>query len=365
MKPFFNSAQAHDSQAHMNEAIENWIRRDDTSSLIRQSIPLQQLYRNYTIKRRANQLETSKANENYEFVLDIDVKKKNERPLFQTHGKTIYLAEWLPTSFERPDIVLLKIDGIQARKEASFYTHLSHHPNIVRTFGFVLHGDCHHRQDSTMLLQEYASLGSLYELLQKPNITFDEQTLIEIFLQIIDAMIYLSMNNIVHGDLACRNILVFHFDSTNPKNILVKLTDFGLSQHNQYDSFTSDFAQSTSYIIPIRYAAPEIFLSNNAMNAYSEKSDVYSMGVLMWEAYFRGAIPWSNISDDLAVIRHVINGHVLSRPSNCSEQYWSIILKTWSRLPDNRPEFEQLKQLLIEPAKLEDENIGSKLTKWL
>ncbi|CAF1454058.1 unnamed protein product [Rotaria sp. Silwood1] len=354
MKPFFNSAQAHDSQAHMNEAIENWIRRDDTSSLIRQSIPLQQLYRNYTIKRRANQLETSKANENYEFVLDIDVKKKNERPLFQTHGKTIYLAEWLPTSFERPDIVLLKIDGIQARKEASFYTHLSHHPNIVRTFGFVLHGDCHHCQDSTMLLQEYASLGSLYELLQKPNITFDEQTLIEIFLQIIDAMIYLSMNNIVHGDLACRNILVFHFDATNPKNILVKLTDFGLSQHNQYDSFTSDFAQSTSYIIPIRYAAPEIFLSNNAMNAYSEKSDVYSMGVLMWEAYFRGAIPWSNISDDLAVIRHVINGHVLSRPSNCSEQYWSIILKTWSRLPDNRPEFEQLKQLLIEPAKLED-----------
>ncbi|CAF1450911.1 unnamed protein product [Rotaria sordida] len=330
MESFFDSSQLQDSQAHKSEIIEKWASENDTSSLIRQHISLQQLHQNYAIKRPANQLETSKTNENYEFVLDIDVKKKNGRPLFQTHEKTIYAAEWLSTSFKRPDIVILKIDGIQARKEASFYLHLSHHPNIVHTFGFVLDSNCHHCQDSIMLLQEYASLGSLYELLQERNINFDEKILIEIFLQIIDAMIYLTKNNIVHGDLACRNILVFHFDTTNPKKTLVKLTDFGLSQYNQFDSCASNFAQSTSSIIPIRYAAPEIFVSSNTMSSYSEKSDIYSMGVLMWEAYSRGAIPWSNILDDQNVIRHVKNGNVLSRPPNCSEQYWTIILKTWS-----------------------------------
>ncbi|CAF4111661.1 unnamed protein product [Rotaria sp. Silwood2] len=352
MEPFFDPSQTQESHVYKDKAIENWVRGDDTSSLIQQIISLQQLNQNDARKRLANQLEISKVNEDYEFVLDVDVKKKNGRPLFQTHEKTIHAAEWLTTNFKRTDIVLLQIDGIRARKEASFYTRLSHHDNIVRTFGFVLDGSRHHFQNSIMLLQEYASLGSLYELLQERSIHFDEKILLAIFLQIIDAMIYLTLNNVVHGDLACRNILVFHFDATNPKNTFVKLTDFGLSQYSQFDSSSPDFAQPTSDIIPTRYAAPEIFLSNNATNAYSEKSDIYSMGVLMWEAYSRGTIPWSNISNDQDVIQHVINGNVLSRPSNCSEQYWVIILQAWSLLPSNRPTFEQLKQLLINQTEL-------------
>ncbi|CAF3197824.1 unnamed protein product [Rotaria sp. Silwood2] len=241
MEPFFDPSQTQESHVYKDKAIENWVRGDDTSSLIQQIISLQQLNQNDARKRLANQLEISKVNEDYEFVLDVDI---------------------------------------------------------------------------------------------------------------IDAMIYLTLNNVVHGDLACRNILVFHFDATNPKNTLVKLSDFGFSQYNQFDSFTPDFAQPTSNVIPTRYAAPEIFLSNNATNAYSEKSDTYSMGVLMWEAYSRGTIPWSNISNDQDVIQHVINGNVLSRPSNCSEQYWVIILQAWSLLPSNRPTFEQLKQLLINQTEL-------------
>ncbi|CAF0927202.1 unnamed protein product [Adineta steineri] len=72
------------------------------------------------------------------------------------------------------------------------------------------------------------------------------------------------------------------------------------------------------------------------------------MGVLMWEAYSGGKIPWSKTERDDDVIQRVINGDRLSQPSNCSSQYWSVIVKTWSKSPHDRPTFRELKRLLTE-----------------
>jgi serine/threonine protein kinase len=223
-----------------------------------------------------------------------------------------------------------------------FFDELSRHPHIVRTFGFVRSND----NNSIMLLQEYASEGSLYDILQDQNTALDEKVFVEIFLQIIEAMVYLTLNNIVHGDLACRNVLVFRFDESNPKNIVVKITDFGLSRHSQLYSLAPGAAQTTIIIIPTRYAAPEIHSASTTASIYTEKSDIYSMGILMWEAYSHGAIPWSELDNDEDVIRQVKNGHLLPQPSNCSQQYWNIITETWSKLPSDRPTFNQLKKLV-------------------
>ncbi len=57
----------------------------------------------------------------------------------------------------------------------------------------------------------------------------------------------------------------------------------------------------------MRYVAPEILSTNVTSDDYTEKSDVYSMGVFMWEDYSRGTIPWSKISDD----NDLINGELL------------------------------------------------------
>ncbi|CAF3848769.1 unnamed protein product, partial [Rotaria sordida] len=166
--------------------------------------------------------------------------------------------------------------------------------------------------------------------------------------KIIEAMICLVSNHIVHGDLACRNVLIFRFDENEPEKNIVKITDFGLSRHSQLYSLTPGAARTTLNIVPVRYAAPEVLLSNTASEVYTEKSDVYSMGVLMWEAYSRGSLPWANIEDDNDVIRGVKNGDLLPKPSNCSQPFWSIITKTWSTSPSNRPTFRELKHLLTE-----------------
>jgi serine/threonine protein kinase len=345
---FTDPVVAQDGHTYEREAIVEWIRQHGTSPMTRQPLSLEHLYPNRTVKELIDSFEKSARKKKYQFTLNVDVRKRENRPLFQTFGKSIYRAQWLPTNDNRPEIILLKIDGARASKEASFYVELTRHPHIVRTFGFVSDNDNNVDQNSVMLLQEYAPEGSLYDQIQERPAILNEDVLIEIFLQIIDAMMYLVFNNVVHGDLACRNVLVFRFDESNPKNNIVKITDFGISRHSQLYSLQPGAGQTIINIIPTRYVAPEIFSTNASGGAYSEKSDIYSMGVLMWEAYSRGVIPWANIPNDEDVIRHVLDGNVLPQPFNCSQKYWDIILKTWSKLPNDRPTFQQLQHLLNE-----------------
>ncbi|CAF3451683.1 unnamed protein product [Rotaria sp. Silwood1] len=348
MALFRDPVLAQDGHTYEREAIEDWIRTNGTSPKTDQPLSLEHLYPNHLVKKLVGAFETSLIEKNYQFILNVDIKKKRGRPLFQTFGKAIFLAEWLPTNSNQPEIIILKIDGARALKEASFYVNLTRHPRIVRTFGFISDEKTDNENNSVMILQEYAPEGSLYELLQERETVPDEKILIEIFLQIADAMIFLAYNNIVHGDLACRNVLIFRFDETNTKNNIVKVTDFGLSRQSKIYSKTSGSARTTLDMVPTRYAAPEILTPNSKSDDYTEKSDVYSMGVLMWEAYSRGAIPWSKVDKDAEIIQNVMNGILLPQPSKCTLKYWNIITKTWSKLPPDRPTFKQLKHLLTE-----------------
>ncbi len=343
---FRDPVMAQDGHTYERKAIGEWIQKNGTSPITSQKLSVEHLITNYAIKKVIDQFENSLRDKKYQYTLDVDVKKKKGRPLFQTSGKTIYHAEWLPTNDGRPDVVLLKIDGARANKEASFYVDLSRHPHIVRTFGLVRDGDSD--SNSIMLLQECASEGSLYELLCERKKPLDEKILLQIFLQIIDAMSYLALNNVVHADLACRNVLVFRFDEKDSRNIVVKVTDFGLSRYSKIYTQVTTVARTVLNIIPVRYSAPEILSGNVTVNDYTEKSDVYAMGVLMWEAYSKCAIPWANIENDADVVRRVRNGDMLPQPTNCSPQYWNVITKTWSQLPSQRPTFDQLKKLFID-----------------
>jgi serine/threonine protein kinase len=160
------------------------------------------------------------------------------------------------------------------------------------------------------------------------------------FIQIASAMYYLAHRGIAHGDLACRNVLVYNYHETDLKQNVVKLTDFGLSRFSSLYSTVNSTA--TIDIIPIRYAAPEV-LDNNRPD---EKSDIFSMGVLMWEAYEKGRIPWSQIHDDNEVRRLVIGGARLMQPSTCASDMWCLIEECWMIEKQNRPTFKDLQEKL-------------------
>ena len=96
-------------------------------------------------------------------------------------------------------------------------------------------------------------------------------------------MEFLEQNKIVHGDLATRNILLANDKTT------AKVSDFGLSS-SLYSSVEE--LSNASSGLPVRWMAPEVLLLRQVTN----KSDIWSFGVLMWEIFSLGAVPYSDIA---------------------------------------------------------------------
>ena len=332
-----------DGHTYERESITSWLQQHGTSPLTREPMVIESLRPNHSIRQMIDEFAVISQKNEYQFRLNVDVRKTETRPWFKVFNKSIYKAEWVQK--QGPPIVLMKIEGAKASREASFYVKFSCHPHIVRTYGLV-----ETDPNSVMLVQEYAENGDLGELLREDGCKPNRHVLIEIFTQIIDAMICLADNKIVHGDLACRNVLVFRFDASDPEKNLVKLSDFGLTKVSDIFSVATSTSQTTTIIIPTRYCAPEVLRTNGDRTSYSEKSDVYSMGVLMWEACSYGALPFSSVNDDNEVRRCKLRGDQLPRPAVCENDLWSTILQCWKSPPSERPSFKELKRQIIRLA---------------
>ncbi|CAF4640193.1 unnamed protein product [Rotaria sp. Silwood2] len=330
-----------DGHTYERNAIITWLKKNGTSPITREPMTIDSLRSNHTVKQLIDEFKSSSSSQkHFLFKYGTDIRKAEKRAIFQAPGKSIYRAEWI--SKHGPAIVLLKIDGAKASREASYYVQLGCHPHIVHTYGMV-----ENDTNSLMLVLEYATEGDLAELLKENEFRPSQSVLLEIFLQIIDAMAYLAEYGIVHGDLACRNVLVFRFNDADPQQNLVKLTDFGLTRASTLYSVVGSTAATTLVVIPLRYAAPELLQSAGLSN-YSEKSDVYSMGILMWEACSQGQLPYASIEDDNEVHRRKLKGEILSQPENCDEALWNIIVRCWHQKSEDRPTFKALKQSLLE-----------------
>jgi serine/threonine protein kinase len=277
--------------------------------------------------------------EKYQYGVDV----RKTRQLYGMSGKVLYFGQWISRGSDQ--IIIVEMTEAIARHEAFFYRELNGHDHIIRTFGYV-----ENNINSTIFVQEYALRGDLANLIMDNQIVMSQMLLMEIFSQVIDAMTYVASKSIVHGDLGCRNVLVYKIDPLNPKNTLVKITDFGLARSlNQLS-----LANEDSSIIPIRYCAPEILENDNQRN-YSEKSDVYSMGVFMWEALSNGEMPYSSINSDHVVRMKKLNGERLIRPSICDRPLWILMEQCWVFNPNERITFEQMKEQLAD-IKISDQS---------
>ena len=281
----------------------------------------------------------------------VHVQKRDQ--LYGMSGKILYLGRW---QGERSGpIIIVEMSEEIARHEAFFYRELNGHEHIIRTFGYV-----ENNFHSTIFVQEYAQHGDLSNLFMDNEIPISQMILWEMFCQIADAMSYVASKSIVHGDLGCRNVLVYRIDPSSPKRTLVKLTDFGLARALEHP----DLVNQDSSIIPVRYCAPEI-LHNNKFSNYSEKSDVYSMGVFMWEALSNGEMPYSFDAEDKDVRRKKLNDERLNRPMICDRHFWTLMDKCWSLQPNQRITFEQMKEELADMQITEVDDLHRRITTHL
>ena len=339
---------AEDGHTYEREAIIKWIQSGGTSPITRMTLTIDGLRPNYIVQKLVQDFRHAISKRQCKFKIGVDVER-NDVPFFETTGKSISNAQWLGY-LNGPPIVLLKLFGARAEKEASYYEDPTRHPYIVYTYGLV--EPAQQYANYVLLLQEKAPGGNLSHFLEhraEKQLTKPLGNLLlnHIFLQIVEAMIFLAEKKIFHGDLACRNVLVFQIDENQPQRTLVKLTDFGISRGNTMYS-KIDAVQTVMDVIPTRTTASEILQDN----PITEKSDMYAMGVLMWEAFSNGNLPWGEISKESIVREKVIRGERLSRPVNCqSDRQWELLLKCMSHQAEDRPTFrelkEQLKQFLV------------------
>ncbi|EXX57993.1 hypothetical protein GLOIN_2v816085 [Rhizophagus irregularis DAOM 181602=DAOM 197198] len=120
---------------------------------------------------------------------------------------------------------------------------------------------------------------------------------------------------------------------------MIKLIDFGLSRRLVEVTNTQN-----KLVGLISYIDPQLFKNQSNSNYNYKKSDVYSVGVLLWEIS-SGRKPFESYNDDfqrIALISEILNGKRETPIYDTPSDYINIYTKCWKDNPDDRSDMEQV-----------------------
>ncbi|KAK1157886.1 tyrosine-protein kinase CSK [Huso huso] len=203
--------------------------------------------------------------------------------------------------------------------EASVMTQLRHN-NLVQLLGVIVE-----EKGGLFIVTEYMAKGSLVDYLRsRGRSVLGADCLLKFSLDVCEAMEYLEANNFVHRDLAARNVLV-------SEDNIAKVSDFGLTKEA---SSTQDMGK-----LPVKWTSPEALREKK----FSTKSDVWSYGILLWEIYSFGRVPYPRIALK-DVVPRVEKGYKMDAPDGCPPVVYDIMKQCWILDPLVRPSFRVLRE---------------------
>ncbi|NLD78711.1 MAG: Stk1 family PASTA domain-containing Ser/Thr kinase [Mollicutes bacterium] len=189
------------------------------------------------------------------------------------------------------------------------------HPNVVQMY------DVGEDDGNFYIVMEYIEGRTLKQLIKKRGkLTFSE--VVDIMLQLTEGMSHAHDAYIIHRDIKPQNVLILD-------NGLVKITDFGIAMALN----SSQLTQTNSVMGSVHYLPPEQASGKGS----TIKSDVYSLGILMYELLtgklpFKGEnaveIALKHMKDPLPSLRREID--------DLPQSIENIIIKATAKNPKNR-----------------------------
>lgn len=137
------------------------------------------------------------------------------------------------------------------------------HPNIVRFF------DRLKTANNIYMIYEFCNGGTLETLIYKSTIPLNK--CMDFFDQLIQGFKAIARENILHRDIKPSNVLIHNDD-------IVKIADFGFCK-----SLYGELEMTKTMVGSPIYMAPELLRGME----YSQKADVWSLGVLLYEMLFK------------------------------------------------------------------------------
>ncbi|KAH0456057.1 hypothetical protein IEQ34_013964 [Dendrobium chrysotoxum] len=195
------------------------------------------------------------------------------------------------------------------------------HPNVLLFMGAV------YSIERLAIVTEYLPRGSLFRTLHKNKQALDLRRRLRMTLDVVRGMNYLHRRNppIIHRDLKSSNLLV-------DKSWTVKVGDFGLSSLKISTVLTTKNGIGTP-----QWMAPEVLRGEYS----SEKSDVFSFGVILWELMTE-SIPWNHLNAMQVVGVVGFMDQRLDIPQGIDPMVAAIISDCWASDPLQRPSFQDL-----------------------
>ncbi|CAF2754361.1 unnamed protein product [Rotaria sp. Silwood2] len=213
-------------------------------------------------------------------------------------------------------------------REIEIFRHI-HHINISCLIGICIPT----QYTYSLMIYEYLNHGNLHDYLtEQHSETINLTDFLFISIQIVSGMIYLSEKKFLHNDLSAKNIFLC-------EHLNIKITNIGRYQQKYH----LDYYNIANHLLPVRWMSIESLLSG----IYSEKSDVWSFGVLLWEMFSYGTQPYYGYTNP-EVIEMIRDRILLACPLNCSKKIYALMCSCWEDNSEQRPTFIELMQRLTQ-----------------
>jgi len=228
----------------------------------------------------------------------------------------VVLADWAGTP-----VALKRLKDTRKYKEffaEAVILQSINHPNVVRMLGIY-----RPQIGDNCMVFELAEHGNLEDFLRDDKNTLVLSDQLSMCKQIASGMRYLESINVIHRDIAARNVLV-------AADNRIKISDLGMSRNVREDYYGSKGTQ-----FPIRWSAPEVL----EYRKFSHKSDVWSFGVLIWEIFTNGKVPYAEFENS-EVVKKVVAGMRLPKPTDCPDKIFELMQSCWQARAQDRPTFD-------------------------